>query len=137
VRRLVRGEPDVPVRPEHLAGAELRLQRGQQGQHRAAHRRLVTGLVLLPVGPRVVRLEPFVEVERLFRKAPASAGLLAHPGSSSSDTCSSWEPCSSWETCSSSDTCSSSETCSRTSVTVAPSASSVRAYPSGSQPAEV
>ena len=70
VRRLVGTEPHIAVRTEDLALAELRAELVEQLVHGFAHALVVHGLVLLPVGLGVVRLQPLEELDRLDRPAP-------------------------------------------------------------------
>ena len=74
VRGLVLAEADVPVGPEDPPLAELLLQLSEEGFHRRQHQLLVDGLVVLPVGLRVIGLEPLVELECLRLPPPERHG---------------------------------------------------------------
>src|SRR4051794_4058434 len=67
IRRLVLREPHVPVRPEHLRRAELRLQRGRERLQRRLHLLVVDPLVRRPERLGVVGLQILVEVQRRNR----------------------------------------------------------------------
>src|SRR5581483_10379870 len=65
VRTFVTAEPDVAIRAKDLSGAEFRFELGQQRQHRAADLLVVDGLVVGPVGLRIVCRQALVEVDRV------------------------------------------------------------------------
>jgi hypothetical protein len=67
VRGLVFGEANVAIRTEHLAGANLVLEGGQQGDHRRLHRLLVGLAVGLEITLGVVQLEPDEVALKLLR----------------------------------------------------------------------
>ena len=69
VRGLVRAEAHIAVRPEHLPGAELSFELVQQRLQGCPHRALVHLAPVRPVGLRVVRFQPLVEVERVLGEA--------------------------------------------------------------------
>ena len=86
VGRLVGAEARVAVGAEEAGLAEVACQLSEQRLHRSLHVPFVYVLVIVPVGPRVVRLEAFVEIQRALgpalepRHRPIMLKLLSRPG---------------------------------------------------------
>jgi hypothetical protein len=79
VRRLVRAEPDVTVRPEDLAASELGLELREQRGHRCVHLLLIRLLVRGPVRLRVVDRELLEELQGIgWPSAKRHARSLRH-----------------------------------------------------------
>jgi hypothetical protein len=84
VGRSVTRKSNITEGSKDLAFAELRRQFGQQLRHRSPDQLLVFLLVVLPVGPGVVGLQAFIEIDGLGRPtakrhAPYATGWPGRP----------------------------------------------------------